>query len=126
MELEGGQLITVVFILQDKGIAMYQTILQECRKWFYNVSSQYDEVLKISIEKDDSSCLIGDIDSNRYISQIIVAESGFKPYRYVEFTIYDLDKDVNQSPVFWYGDQDNSSVVDIIDNLNKGLRIVLS
>ncbi len=67
MELEGGQLITVVFIPQDKGIAMYQTILQECRKLFYNVSSQYDEVLKISIEKDDSSCLIGDIDSNRYI-----------------------------------------------------------
>ncbi len=126
MELEGGQLITVVFIPQDKGIAMYQTILQECRKWFYNVSSQYDEVLKISIEKDDSSCLIGDIDSNRYISQITVSESGFKPYRYVEFMIYDLDKDANQSPVFWYGDQDNSSVEDIIDNLNKGLRIVLS
>jgi len=105
---------------------MYQTILQECRKWFYNVFSQYDELLKISIEKDDSSCLIGNIDSNRYISQIIVSESDFKPYRYVEFTIYDLDKDVNQSPVFWYGDQENSSVVDIIDNLNKGLRIVLS
>ena len=104
---------------------MFQTVLQECRKWFNSVSSQYDELLEISIEKDDSSCFIGNIDSNRYISQIIVSESGFKPYRYVEFTIYDLDKDVNQSPAFWYGDQDNSSVEDIIDNLNKGLSLVL-
>ena len=104
---------------------MFQTVLQECRKWFNSVSSQYDELLEISIEKYDSSCFIGNIDSHRYISQIIVSESGFKPYRYVEFTIYDLDKDVNQSPAFWYGDQDNSSVEDIIDNLNKGLSLVL-
>lgn len=104
---------------------MYQTVLQECRKWFYSVSSQYDELLKTSIEKDDSSCFIGNIDSNRYISQIVISESDFRPYRYVEFTIYDLDKDANQSPAFWYGDQDNSSVEEIIDNLNKGLGLVL-
>ena len=84
-----------------------------------------NELLKTSIEKDDSSCFIGNIDSNRYISQIVISESDFKPYRYVEFTIYDLDKDANQSPAFWYGDQDNSSVEDIIDNLYKGLRLVL-
>lgn len=104
---------------------MFQTVLQECRKWFNSVSSQYDELLKISIEKDDSSCFIGNIDSDRYISQIIVSESDFRPYRYVEFTIYDLDNDANQSPAFWFGDQDNSSVEDIIDNLNKGLSLVL-
>ncbi len=104
---------------------MYQTVLQECRKWFYSVSSQYNELLKISIEKDDSSCFIGNIDSNRYISQIVISESGYKPYRYVEFLIYDLEKDANQSPAFWYGDQDNSSVEEIIENLNKGLRTVL-
>ena len=104
---------------------MYQTVLQECRKWFYSVSSQYDELLKTSIEKDDSSCFIGNIDSNRYISQIVISEWDYKPYRYVEFTIFDLEKDANQSPAFWYGDQDNCSVEDIIDNLNKGLRLVL-
>ncbi len=104
---------------------MFQTVLQECRKWFNSVSSQYDELLEISIEKDDSSCFIGNIDSDRYISQIIVSESDFRPYRYVEFTIYDLDNDANQSPAFGFGDQDNSSVEDIIDNLNKGLSLVL-
>ena len=104
---------------------MYQTVLQEIRNWFYSVSSQYDKLLQISIEKDDSSCFIGNIDSNRYISQIIVSESDFKPYRYVEFTVYDLNKDANQSPTFWHGDQDNSLVEEIIDNLNKGLRLVL-
>jgi len=60
---------------------MYQTVLQKCRKWFYSVSSQYDVLLKISIEKDESSCFIGNIDSNRYISQIIVSESSFKRKR---------------------------------------------
>jgi hypothetical protein len=33
--------------------------------------------------------------------------------------------DANQSPAFWFGDQNNSSVEDIIDNLNKGLSLVL-
>ncbi len=105
---------------------MYQTILQACREWFYNVSSQYDKTLKISIEKDDSLCFIGNIDSDLYLSQIIVSEFDFRPYRYVEYTILDLAKDANQTPFFWYGDQDDSTVEDIIDNLNKGLGLLLN
>ena len=60
----------------------------------------------MSIEKDDPSGFVGNIESDLYIAQIIVSEGEYKPCRYVEMTILDTSKGADQKPVFWYGDKE--------------------
>ena len=50
----------------------------------------------------------------------------FRPYRYVELYVLDIKKDVTQSPAFFYYDNENDSISDIIDNLNDGIKFMLS
>lgn len=42
----------------------------------------------------------------------------------IEFTILDIRQDVSQVPAFWYGDEEGATVQEIINNLNKGLKLI--
>ena len=104
---------------------MYEEILKSCKEWFYNIQVQYSDKLKFHIDLDDSKGFVANIDSDKYLSQLVVADSDFQPYNYVEFTILDVHQDINQVPTFWYGDKEGDTVQEIINNLNLGLKVLI-
>ncbi|MGN0436995.1 MAG: hypothetical protein ACI4F4_00610 [Lachnospiraceae bacterium] len=104
---------------------MYEEILKKCKEWFYSIQTLYSETIVTDIVVDDSKSFIANIDSPLYLSQIVVSQPECRPYNFVEFTILDIRQDVSQVPVFWYGDEEGTSVHEIIDNLNKGLKLIL-
>ena len=116
-----------LWIKDDKkeGVLMYEEILKSCKEWFYNIQVQYSDKLKFHIDLDDSKGFVANIDSDKYLSQLVVEDSDFQPYNYVEFTILDVHQDINQVPTFWYGDKEGDTVQEIINNLNLGLKVLI-
>lgn len=104
---------------------MYEEVLEKCKEWFYSIQTLYFETIITDIDVDDSKSFIANIDSDLYLSQIVVSRPECRPYNYVEFTILDIRQDVSQVPTFWYGDEEGTTVQEIIDNLNKGLELIL-
>ncbi len=104
---------------------MFKEKLDACRTWFYDVQISYADKLDISIELDDSTGFVGNIDSPLYLGQLCISQPDFRPYTFVEFTILDIHQNVNQVPAFWYGDGPDDTIQDIIKNLNNGLQFLL-
>ena len=100
---------------------MYEEILKACREWFYSIPDR----LKTNIDVDNSKEFVANIDTDLYLSQIVVSEAVFRPYRFVEYTVMDILKEDTQ-PAFWYGDIKGDTVQEIIGNLDKGLKLLLS
>ena len=89
-------------------------------------SKHYVDRLNMFVTRDDSKVLFANIETDVYLTSICVSEPDHRPYRFVEFFVLDIRKDVNQPPSFWYGDEDGESLQSIIDNLDKGIRFLLS
>lgn len=113
------------FFTPMEGIHMYEEVLEKCKEWFYSLQILYSETIKTNIDVDDSKSFIANIDSALYLSQLVVSQPECRPYNFVEFTILDIRQDVSQVPVFWYGDEEGATVQEIINNLNKGLKLIL-
>ena len=104
---------------------MYEEILKACKEWFYYIQVLYTDRLDIDIDVDNSKAFVANIDSDLYLGQLCISEPDFRPYNFVEFTILDIRQDIGKVPAFWYGDREGDTVQEIIDNLNRGLKILL-
>lgn len=104
--------------------SMYENILKVCKEWFYSIQALYADQYEISIDVDNSKAFVANIDSDSYLSQLVVSESGFQPYNFVEYTVLDVRQDINSKPAFWYGDKEGDTVQEIINNLNNGFKLV--
>ena len=113
------------FFTPMEGIYMYEEVLEKCKEWFYSLQSLYSETITTNIDVDDSKSFIANIGSALYLSQLVVSQPECRPYNFVEFTILDIRQDVSQVPAFWYGDEEGATVQEIINNLNKGLKLIL-
>lgn len=105
---------------------MYDEVLKSVNQWIFNVSKKYADLINIEIVSNNSYHIIADLTTNRYIAQLSVSKPDFRPYRFVEFYVLDINKNEMQPPAFVYGDKENESIFDIIDNLNKGIDFILS
>ena len=104
---------------------MFEEKIKACREWFYGIQVLYADKLDISIAVDDSNEFVANIDSAHHLGQLCVSQPDFRPYDFVEFTILAMRQDSDQAPTFWYGDRAEDTVQDIINNLNRGLNILL-
>ena len=104
---------------------MYEEILKACKEWVYSIQDLYADKLYIDIDLDNSNELVVNIDSNKYLSQLVVSKPECRPFEFVEFTILNIDTDIESIPAFWYGDKKGDTVQEIIDNLNRGLMLLL-
>jgi len=104
---------------------MYEKILEACKEWLYSIQTLYADQFKICVDVDNSKEFVANIDSGSYLSQLVVSESGFRPYNFVEYTVLDVRQDINSKPKFWYGDKEGDAVQEIINNLNKGLKLMV-
>ncbi len=104
---------------------MYEEVLKACKEWYSSIHALYADELITKIDTDNEKAFIANIDSKQFLSQFVVSEPDCRPYRYVELTIMDISKDTSDQPVFWYGDKEGDTIVEIINSLNTGLKILL-
>lgn len=104
---------------------MFEETIKACKEWFRGIQVLYADKLDISIDVDDSKVFVANIDSNWYLGQLCISEPDFRPYNFVEFTILDIRQNIDQVPAFWYGDRVGDTIQEIINNLNRGLNLLL-
>ena len=104
---------------------MFEEVLAACKKWFYDNQQLYSDKLNMFVTKDDSKVFFANIETDVYLSSICISEPDYRPYRFVEFVVLDSRKELNQTPPFWYGDEEGESLQSIIKNLYLGLEFLL-
>lgn len=105
---------------------MFDNVLQAVKNWLSKEIKIQNDKITVEIISDTADCLLVNIDTERYIGYLNVSMPDFRPYRYVELYVLDTKKDVTQSPAFFYYDNENDSISDIIDSLNDGIKFMLS
>ena len=74
--------------------------------------------------KDDEACLRVELNFGECLSEIIVSEPDFAPYRYVSFQAARIANGIPDLLYSWY-DKEETTTQEIIENLNKAMNIVL-
>lgn len=109
---------------EEETAPQYDEILKSCKEWFNTVQREYADKVKADIAVDDPNEFVANIDSQMYLSQLVVSRADYKPYRFVEYTVMDVGQAADAKPAFWYGDSEGESIREIINNLNKGIRFL--
>lgn len=101
-----------------------KTVMNEIHKWYENITKKYAEVIKFEIDKDEKDIFIVNFDTNKYVAQLVVEDIGFHPHRFVSFTVLDIEKDIHQNYPYLFYDDEEDSVSDIIEQLNRGIEFI--
>ena len=96
-------------------------VLESVRDWIVSTAADHGEKLKVTVTEDDEDCLVVNLENDRYVSCLAIDNYGHHPYRYLEYTVYDLRRGMNQRPVYSYTDRENSTVKEIVNHLDEGL-----
>ena len=102
----------------------FEQLVDVIMNWIRSVRDNNKEKLMIEFIKEESLLLRYDIESKNYLAEIIVEPEGFHPHRYVWFQALDKNKDASQKPLF-YMDEHDSSLNDILNNLNKLINLII-
>ena len=92
--------------------------------WIRTVQEMYCDKIDVEflVEREDYLRYI--IESTNYLAEIVVEPEGFHPYRYVLFEALDKRKDLSQESYFYFDEKD-SSLENILENLNKGISYII-
>ena len=101
-----------------------ENVLSEIHKWYECVSRKYAGIIYFEIDKNEEDLFIVNLETNRYIAQLVVENTGFHPHRFVSFVVLDIEKDVTQQYAYYYYDSEKDSISDIIDQLNQGIEFI--
>ncbi|MDE6706844.1 MAG: hypothetical protein K2K06_02260 [Oscillospiraceae bacterium] len=107
-----------------------EQVISEAYNWILKISEQYQDILKINIQKyvitADKKILMVDFENHNYIAQLIINNDiDMKPYKFCEFRILDVNQDIYQEDAYCYWDNVNSNIEEILEGLNNGLKILL-
>ncbi len=80
----------------------------------------------VSIEtiEDNEDLLYFVLNFRKSMAAIVVAKPDFAPYRFVSFEAVNIENDIHNMIHTWY-DHENTTVEEIIKNLNNSIDIVL-
>ena len=92
--------------------------------WIRAVRELYRGGINVEFLMEHEDYLRYIIESTNYLAELVVEPEGFHPHRYVSFVALDKRKDLLQEPYFYYDEKD-SSVENILENLNKGISNVV-
>lgn len=107
-----------------------EQVISEIHNWILAISEQYQNILQISIQKQvitaDKKILIVNFENNNYIAQLTIDNDiDMKPYRFCEFRILDVNQDIYQKDVYYYSDNENSTIYEILQYLNNGILFMI-
>lgn len=94
------------------------------KMWIRTVQEMYRSEINVEFLTEHKDYLRYIIESTNYLAELIVEPEGFHPHRFVLFEALDKRKDSLQKPYF-YLDEKNSSIENIIENLNKGISYMI-
>lgn len=101
-----------------------ESVMSEIHNWYECISRQYIGVINFQIDKNEKDMFIVNLETDRYIAQLVVENIGFHPHRFVSFNVLDVEKDVKQEYAYCYYDSEKDSISDIIDQLNRGIDFI--
>ena len=102
----------------------FDEILNATREWFNNIKSNYSSKITIEIVQNNDVMLHVFFETETHISELIVNQPYFAPYRYVSFMVMDIKQKLPE-PVFCCYDNDLCTASDIINKLNAGIEATL-
>lgn len=103
---------------------LYEEVYEAVKNWLNRVMIEYSEHVEFETLDDTPGCLTVNMETERYIAQLNVSRTEFRPYRYVELYVLDYDKDIHVEPVFMFRDDENDTVSDVIKGLNNGIEFI--
>ena len=80
--------------------------------------------IKLEVIEDKENSYIIYFESDKVFAQLIITTPGFAPYYYACFNILWLDDDDNKA--YWWLDEENSTILDITENIDKSLDYFVS
>lgn len=93
-------------------------------KWLKDNNEKFkNKNILLEVLKDDENCLRVELNFGELLAEILVEEPDFAPYRYVSFQAVGIVNGVPDLMYFWY-DEEKTSVEDIIENLTKAIDVV--
>lgn len=99
-------------------------VIDTIQMWIRTVQEMYHDEIDVEFLVEHEDYLRYIIESANYLAELVVEPEGFHPHRYVSFVALDIRKDLLQEPYFYYDEKD-SSVENILENLNKGISHVV-
>lgn len=99
-------------------------VIDTIQMWIRTVQKMYHGEIDVEFLVEHEDYLRYIIESTNYLAELVVEPEGFHPHRYVSFVALDKRKDLLQEPYFYYDEKD-SSVENILENLNKGISNVV-
>ena len=99
-------------------------VIDTIQMWIRTVQEMYHGEIDVEFLVEHEDYLRYIIESTNYLAELVVEPEGFHPHRYVSFVALDKRKDLLQEPYFYYDEKD-SSVENILENLNKGISNVV-
>lgn len=103
-----------------------ENVMNEVHNWYEYVSRKYADIIKFEVDKNEKDMFIINLETNRYIAQLVVEDIGFHPHRFVSFIALDASKDIMQENAYSYYDKENDSISEIIEQLNNGIEFVIN
>lgn len=92
--------------------------------WIRTVQEMYRSEINVEFLTEHKDHLRYIIESANYLAELVVEPEGFHPHRFVWFEALDKRKDSLQKPYIYF-DEKNSSIENIIENLNKGISYMI-
>lgn len=102
----------------------FEQLISNIMDWIRDTQDKYKEKLNIEFIKEEASFLHYIIESKSYLAEIVIEPKGFHPHRHVWFEALDKNKDISQIP-YIYVDDENASLTDILNNLNKQIAYII-
>ena len=94
-------------------------------KWLNHSDKRFrDNGIIPEILKNNEHCLRVEFVCGQQLADVIVEKSEFTFYRYVFFQFLDMLNEIPQLNYSWY-DEDETSIKEIIENLDKAIGFVI-
>ncbi len=99
-------------------------IIDIIQVWIRTVQEMYCDEISIEFLIEDKDYLRYIIESTNYLAELTVEPEGFHPHHFVLFEALDKRETPLQEPYFYFDEKD-SPVEDILENLNKGILYII-
>ena len=77
---------------------------------------------EILTDREDTLRVI--FETGNALAELIVADSGSAPYRFVSFQVLDTRLDLTDGPAFTFHDSETSTIGEILRELDRGIAFV--
>lgn len=95
---------------------LFESTLRAVREWALRVP------LSPEVLRDDPDGLRIIWETGTHLAELIVSRRAFAPYRFVSLQVLDLQREVDQAPVYSYFDGEDSTTDEILTALDRGIE----